>query len=59
MVPWWPTMPPPADLAETPGGVDSVLYEIEPHHWVGCWRTEQLRHHAMRPPDIAFRRDEQ
>ena len=56
VVPWWPTMPPPADLATSPGGSDSLLYEIEPDHWVGCWRTEYLEKRPVRRPDIAFRR---
>jgi ABC-type dipeptide/oligopeptide/nickel transport system ATPase component len=59
IVPWWPSMTPPADLARSPGGSDSVLYEIEPGHWVGCWRTEYLEHHASRRPDLSFRRTEQ
>ncbi len=56
VVPWWPTMPPPADLATSPGGSDSLLYEIEPDHWVGCWRTRYLEKRPVRRPDIAFRR---
>ena len=56
IVPWWPTMPPPADMATSPGGSDTVLHEIEPDHWVACWRTEHLEHHPSRRPDIAFRR---
>jgi len=58
IVPWWPTMPPPADLAASPGGSDSPLHEIEPGHWVGCWRTEYLEHRPALRPDIAFRRHE-
>ncbi len=49
----------PADLAKTPGGSDSVLYAIEPNHWVGCWRTEYLEEHASRRPDIGFRRSDE
>ncbi len=56
IVPWWPTMPPPADRATSPGGSDSLLYEVEPNHWVGCWRTEYLEHRTIRPPDMDFRR---
>ncbi len=56
VVPWWPAMPPPPQLAESPGGSDSVLYEIEPGHWVGCWRTEYLEGHPGRRPDLDFRR---
>ncbi|MCZ6811357.1 MAG: ABC transporter ATP-binding protein [Planctomycetota bacterium] len=58
IVPWWPVMEPPDDLAKSPGVADSVLYEIEPDHWVGCWRTQFLEHHPSRRPDIAFRRDD-
>ncbi len=56
VVPWWPTMPPPAGLAEPPSDAESVLYEIEPNHWVGCWRTEHVEHHASRRPDICAER---
>ena len=56
VVPWWPSMPPPADMATSRGASDSVLHEIEPDHWVACWRTEHLEHHPSRRPDIAFRR---
>ena len=57
VVPWWPTMDGPADLVKTPGGSDSVLNEIEPDHWVGCWRTEYVQEHASRRPDIGFTRE--
>ncbi len=56
VVPWWPTMPPPAEMATSRGVSDSVLHEIKPDHWVACWRTEHLEHHPSRRPDIAFRR---
>ena len=56
VVPWWPSMPPPAQMATSRGVGDSVLHEIEPDHWVACWRTEHLEHHPSRRPDIAFRR---
>ena len=56
VVPWWPTMPPPSDMATSPGGSDYVLYEIEPEHWVGCWRTSYLEDHPSKRPDILFRR---
>jgi len=58
VVPWWPAMPPPDDLARSPGGSDSVLYEVDPGHWVGCWRTEHLERQRCRRPDLAFRRAE-
>jgi len=56
VVPWWPTMRPPEGMAVSPGGSDYVLYEIEPEHWVGCWRTEYLESHRTRRPDIFYRR---
>ncbi len=56
VVPWWPSMPPPANLATSRGVSDSVLHEVESEHWVACWRTEHLEHHPSRRPDIAFRR---
>ena len=58
VVPWWPTMPPPQGRAATSNGRDSVLHEIEPDHWVGCWRTAHLEGQAARHPDIDFRRAE-
>ncbi|MGI9014587.1 MAG: ABC transporter ATP-binding protein [Phycisphaerales bacterium] len=56
IVPWWPTMPPPPRMALSPEGSEYTLYEIEPEHWVGCWRTEYLESHPSRRPDIYFRR---
>ncbi len=56
IVPWWPSMQPPDDQVSSPGGSDSLLYEIEPNHWVGCWRTEYLEHKTIRRPNTAFRR---
>ncbi len=58
IVPWWPTMPPPDDLATSPEGSQYILHEIEPNHWVGCWRTEYLESHPTRRPDLTFRREE-
>jgi ABC-type dipeptide/oligopeptide/nickel transport system ATPase component len=58
VIPWWPTHQPPASLAKTPGGPDTVLHEIEPDHWVLCWRTDYIEHHTTRRPDIDFRRDD-
>jgi hypothetical protein len=56
VIPWWPTMPPPQGLAATSNGGDSVLHEIEPDHWVGCWKTEHVAGHTCRRPDLDFRR---
>jgi ABC-type dipeptide/oligopeptide/nickel transport system ATPase component len=58
VVPWWPAMSPPDGVAEPAGdgGGDAVLHEVEPEHWVACWRTGHLVAHPDRPPDIDFRR---
>jgi ABC-type dipeptide/oligopeptide/nickel transport system ATPase component len=55
VVPWWPRMKPPEKLARN-GARDSVLHEIEPDHWVGCWRTEHLETLPNRPPALTYRR---
>ncbi len=55
IIPWWPSMTPPKDLAQDGGG-EYYLYEIEPEHWVGCWRTEYLAEHPGRVPDVEYRR---
>jgi ABC-type dipeptide/oligopeptide/nickel transport system ATPase component len=54
--PWWPWHDPPADLVprNIPAG-DYYLQEVSPSHWVGVWRTEAVRDHESRPPDIDFR----
>jgi len=56
IIPWWPGHHPPSNMAQSPGGDIHCLYEIEPNHWIGCWRTEYLEHHASRRPDIPFRK---
>ncbi|MFG0328298.1 MAG: ABC transporter ATP-binding protein [Phycisphaerales bacterium] len=56
IVPWWPAHQAPRDLALSPGGADSVLHEISPNHWVGCWRTETIEDHTSRRPDLNFRK---
>ncbi|MHC4103112.1 MAG: ABC transporter ATP-binding protein [Planctomycetota bacterium] len=56
VIPWWPAMAPPPGLAGSQNGGDSVLHEIEPDHWVGCWKTEHVATHAPRRPDLDFRR---
>ncbi len=56
IVPWWPGHHAPKNLAKSPGGDVHTLYEIEPNHWIGCWRTEFLEHHTSRRPDILFRK---
>jgi ABC-type dipeptide/oligopeptide/nickel transport system ATPase component len=54
--PWWPWHNPPADLTpkDEPAG-DYYLQEVAPEHWVGVWRTEAVRDHASRAPDINYR----
>ncbi|MHC4108077.1 MAG: ABC transporter ATP-binding protein, partial [Planctomycetota bacterium] len=54
VVPWWPSMPPPRDMAGSSDG--AVLYEVEPRHWVACWATEAVTDQPQRPPDLDFRR---
>ncbi|MFN7021151.1 MAG: ABC transporter ATP-binding protein [Phycisphaerales bacterium] len=54
--PWWPWHEPPADLRprEGPAG-DYYLHEVKPEHWVGVWRTEAVKDHESRAPDLRFR----
>ena len=35
-----------------------TLYEVEPQHWVSCWRTDRWEPIGPTKPDILFRRDE-
>jgi ABC-type dipeptide/oligopeptide/nickel transport system ATPase component len=54
--PWWPWHQPPADLRARPEPAgDYFLQEVKPEHWVGVWRTEAVRDHASRAPDLAYR----
>jgi ABC-type dipeptide/oligopeptide/nickel transport system ATPase component len=54
--PWWPWHQPPKDLAPRPGPAgDYYLQEVSPGHWVGVWRTEAVKSHESRAPDLAFR----
>ncbi|VAX38313.1 Oligopeptide transport ATP-binding protein OppD (TC 3.A.1.5.1) [hydrothermal vent metagenome] len=54
--PWWPWHDAPADLAAQSGPAgDYYLQEVSPEHWVGVWRTEAVRDHESRAPDIDFR----
>ena len=54
--PWWPWHDPPADLKprDEPAG-DYYLQEVAKNHWVGVWRTEAVRDHASRAPDLDYR----
>lgn len=54
--PWWPWHEPPKDLRprEGPAG-DYYLQEVSPKHWVGLWRTEAVKDHESRPPDLSYR----
>jgi len=55
--PWWPWHEPPKDLAREPGPAgDYYLQEVKPDHWVGVWRTEAVRDHKSRAPDLTHRR---
>jgi ABC-type glutathione transport system ATPase component len=59
IVPWWPANAPPPDMPPAPGGAatgDYALFEIEPGHWVGCWRTRYIADHPVTRPDLDFRR---
>jgi len=62
VIPWWPTMPPPKGMLplghDAAIGAETILHEVEPNHWVGCWRTEYLAARAERRPDLDFRRRE-
>jgi ABC-type dipeptide/oligopeptide/nickel transport system ATPase component len=54
--PWWPWHQPPKDLAPRPGPAgDYYLQEVMPNHWVGVWRTQAVKDHESRPPDLADR----
>ena len=54
--PWWPWHEPPKDLAAKPGPAgDIYLQEVSPAHWVGVWRTEAVRDHESRAPDLDYR----
>jgi ABC-type dipeptide/oligopeptide/nickel transport system ATPase component len=58
--PWWPWHQPPADLAPRPGPAgDYYLQEVSPGHWVGVWRTQAVKDHESRAPDLNFRVREQ
>ncbi|MDY7109788.1 MAG: ABC transporter ATP-binding protein [Planctomycetota bacterium] len=65
IVPWWPGGAPPEEMsaplstgaAYTPP-TDHSLVEVEPEHWVGCWRTEYVANHPTRRPDLDFRRED-
>ena len=57
IVPWWPGMTPPDEMAERDDDEPEwSLIEVEPAHWVACWRTEYVAHHPITRPDIDYRR---
>jgi len=58
VTPWWPKHDPPADVLPTERGDLYALHEIDPDHWVGCWRTPYVAEHRARRPDISTRRDD-
>ncbi|MBX3386142.1 MAG: ABC transporter ATP-binding protein [Phycisphaeraceae bacterium] len=54
--PWWPWHEPPKDLKPKRGPAgDYYLQEVKPDHWVGVWRTEEVKDHESRPPDLSYR----
>jgi ABC-type dipeptide/oligopeptide/nickel transport system ATPase component len=68
LVPWWPGMDPPEEMSSPlaaaavdgkngAGPADYRLFEVEPNHWVGCWRTEYVAGHPPTRPDLEFRRE--
>jgi len=70
IVPWWPAMDAPEEMSSPLGGAaaaasapeyaaptDYSLFEVEPGHWVGCWRTEYVANHPPSRPDLDFRRN--
>jgi ABC-type dipeptide/oligopeptide/nickel transport system ATPase component len=58
IVPWWPAADPPDDLAGSAEDGAYSLVEVEPGHWVGCWRTEYVANHPPSRPDLGYRRDD-
>jgi ABC-type dipeptide/oligopeptide/nickel transport system ATPase component len=54
--PWWPWHDAPKDLVpkNEPAG-DYYLQEVTPNHWVGVWRTEAVKSHESRAPDLSYR----
>ena len=67
IVPWWPGTAPPAEMLsplEMDSGVSGNgeegwgywLFEVEPGHWVACWRTKYVAEHPRRRPDLDYRR---
>jgi ABC-type dipeptide/oligopeptide/nickel transport system ATPase component len=57
IVPWWPTARPPDELDDgRPAGDRYHLFEVEPGHWVGCWRTAYVADHPPTRPDLDARR---
>lgn len=58
VVPWWPTHAPPRDAI--PGADDRLhqMQEVQPGHWVRCWRTPYVAEHPASRPDIPFIRQD-
>lgn len=53
LVPWWPGMKPATSITPTQHGVMSTLVEVEPEHWVGCWRTAEAVKRGGGVPNVA------
>ncbi|MBL8746136.1 MAG: ABC transporter ATP-binding protein [Phycisphaerae bacterium] len=46
--PWWPGHPAPADSSPAAGPTgEHLLHEVNPGHWVACWRTRALATAAL------------
>ncbi|MEM7229338.1 MAG: ABC transporter ATP-binding protein [Planctomycetota bacterium] len=54
--PWWPRRDEPDGVVPDEQGHRSVLHEIEPGHWVNCWRTPYVAAHLSGRPDLKVRR---
>jgi len=66
IVPWWSDAQPPEEMtstqeAATPaasanGTAGYRLFEVEPGHWVACWRTKYVDEHPVSHPNLDDRR---
>jgi ABC-type dipeptide/oligopeptide/nickel transport system ATPase component len=55
LVPWWPARRPASAVSLNGAGVESMLVEVEPSHWVGCWRTNEAMARGGSAPNVAPR----
>jgi ABC-type dipeptide/oligopeptide/nickel transport system ATPase component len=56
VIPWWPRHEPPRGVRADAAGGSSALIEVEPEHWVACWRTEAVMAGLNRRPNLIYRR---